>query len=298
MQIIGTALLSEDQKQEIQALQSLCNAYEGLHSDTLLTNKFNLDKQMPCFFLGYDDDGDDLSRQANTGRRCLVSFLYLFFIDPSIIEITAFTAPSARCKGWYTKLYRAALPHMKTSSASRVLFQIEPVSDSGMKTLHEMFPEAVLSHSEYQLSCTSPLANDIIPLEMAEVTQQNKEIAIHLAIEIFQSDETVERSHIEAILAEDGNDAFIAYDGQLAIGVCNRVLEDDYAGLFGLGIRPASQHQGYGKRMLASMVRKALQERGKVTLEVDSSNPPALNLYLHNGFSINSQMDYYSAPIA
>ena len=187
---------------------------------------------------------------------------------------------------------------MKSSSAYKALFQIEPISESGMGTLRHKFPDAILSHSEYQLSCTASPPEEVGSLELVEVTQQNKEIAIHLAIETFQSVETAERSHIEAILGEDGNDAFIAYDGEVPVGVCNRVLEKDTAGLFGLGIRPSLQKMGYGKKLLASMLRKTLSERPRTTLEVDSNNPPALNLYLHNGFSIGFQMDYHAVPIA
>ena len=52
MNIISTTNLNERQKQEILGLQALCNSFEGLHTETLLTNKINLDKQLPCFFLG------------------------------------------------------------------------------------------------------------------------------------------------------------------------------------------------------------------------------------------------------
>ncbi len=292
MNIISTTNLNERQEREILGLQALCNSFEGLHTETLLTNKFNLDKQLPCFFLGYDD------ACTADGGTVLVSFLYLFFAEPSTIEIIAFTSPDSRKRGWFSRLYQAAFPHLKSSSVHKVLFQIEPISESGMATLHKTFPHATLSHSEYQLSCTALPPEEVGSVELVEVTQQNKEIAIHLAIETFQSVEAAERSHIDAILGEDGNDAFIAYDGEVPVGVCNRVLEKDTAGLFGLGIRPSLQRMGYGKKLLASMLRKTLSERPRTTLEVDSNNPPALNLYLHNGFSIGFQMDYHAVPIA
>ena len=293
--IIETAILTDVQKCEVQTLQTICNACDALHSETMLTNKFNLDKKMPCFFLGYDDDSP--VTENPTEQHDLTAFLYLFFVEPSTIEITAFTAPTTRRRGWFTRLYQTALPHIRRTSANTVLFQIEPDSGSGMATLRRRFADATLSHSEYQLSCVTPPARDIAPLRLEKVTQRNKETEIHLAIEIFQRNEAAERSHIESILNEDGNDAFIVYDGNHAVGLCNRVLEDDSAGLFSLGVRPSLRYLGYGKRLLASMLRQSLQERPKVTLEVDSHNPPALNLYLHNGFTIDFQMDYHAIPI-
>lgn len=293
LNIIETTTLTDGQQQEILDLQAICNSYENLHCETLLANTFNLDRQMPCFFLGYMDDEESSSSDGQS----LVAFLSLFCPEPTEIEVMACTAPKARRKGWFTSLYQAALPHMTASSAYRVLFQIEPCSASALTTLHTVFPQATLSHSEYQLSCYKLPDADIQSLILKKVTQQNKDIAIHLAIETFQSVEIAERSHIETVMNETGQDAFIAYDEDTAVGICNRRLREDSAELFGLGVRPSLQHTGYGKRLLASMLRMTLAERPKTTLEVDSNNPPALNLYLHNGFSSDFQIDYYAVPL-
>jgi ribosomal protein S18 acetylase RimI-like enzyme len=292
MTIIETNMLTEHQQRKLISLQDACNRIEDLHNDTLLTNKFNLDRAMPCFFLGYSEDSE-----RSRAPGALAAFLSLFHMEPQVMEITAFTSPGSRRNGYFTELFQAAMRQVRMLDVSTLLFQIESNSSSGMATLRAAFPAATFSHSEYLLSCTSRPGDGMQPLRMVRVDRDIIDLAVDIAVQTFRSDCDAERSHLEAVIDSGVDDAFIAYDGDEAIGICNRTLTEDSANLFGLGIKPSAQHRGYGKRMLSTMVRQMLDERTKVTLEVDTANPSALNLYLHGGFAIEFRTDYYALTL-
>jgi ribosomal-protein-alanine N-acetyltransferase len=95
----------------------------------------------------------------------------------------------------------------------------------------------------------------------------------------------------------------------LRAGMCCRVLErhgviEAYgimsvaagkADILNLCVRPASQHRGLGRRMLAHLIELARQRLAKtVCLEVRVSNFPAHRLYQSMGFKeIGIEKDYY-----
>lgn len=68
--------------------------------------------------------------------------------------------------------------------------------------------------------------------------------------------------------------------------------------ILNLAVAPQSQHQGYGKKILAHVLEHAKQlNADMVFLEVRVSNQAAINLYRQFNFNeIGTRKDYYPAP--
>lgn len=71
-------------------------------------------------------------------------------------------------------------------------------------------------------------------------------------------------------------------------------IENDEASIFGLGIAPQYQGKGFGRELL-NLIAADLKNKGieNITIEVDSTNKNAFNLYKKFGFEVETSFDYY-----
>lgn len=280
MKIDTTNILSKDQKKQIEELQKICNDIENLESKAFLSNEINFDKTIPCFFLGYEDSK-------------LISFLTIFIPQKEEVEISAFTHPDYRRKGHFYELLEEAIKVLKSAKISKILFLIEPDSNSGKEVLKK-FPSAKWNRSEYTLSNKNkaivPVSQD---LTLKLVSPKNKAICLKLTEEIFNISEGENENFIQNAIDAPDREAYIAYYGQEPIGTFNLNYEDNTAFIYGLGISPYCQHKGYGKKMLKHSLNKVFMKVDKAILDVDSDNLSAYNLYVHNGFKVDFQIDYF-----
>ena len=280
MKIDRTNLLSKDQKKQIEELQKICNDIENLESKAFLLNEINFDKTIPCFFLGYEDSK-------------LISFLTIFIPQKQEAEISAFTHPDYRKKGHFYELLEETIKVLKNAEVSKILFLIEPNSNSGKEVLKK-FPSAKWNRSEYTLSNKNkaivPVNQD---LTLKLVSSENKAICLKLTEEIFNMSEGENENFIQNAINAPDREAYIAYCGQEPIGIFNLNYEDNTAFIYGLGISHYFQQKGYGKKMLKYVLNKVFMKADKAILDVDSDNPSAYNLYVHNGFKVDFQIDYF-----
>jgi ribosomal protein S18 acetylase RimI-like enzyme len=106
------------------------------------------------------------------------------------------------------------------------------------------------------------------------------------------------RSMTEKALLSGSREGFAAeYNGQ-TIGMVFADYEQHDPLIFGLGLLPEFQGEGFGKQFLSLLIDH-LFSRGarKVKLEVDSNNKRAIHLYQQLGFAVLSGFDYYRAAV-
>lgn len=292
MKITSTNILTEEQKKEIEALQKICYDFDGLENKAFLSNEINFDKNLPCFLLGYE------------GSK-LISFLTAFMPQSQEAEIIAFTHPNYRRQGYFITLLETIIEIIKKAGVLKVLFAIEAKSQTGVDIIHNIAWQAKLyppnkisyrklNHSEYRLSCSNNSPISLSPhLSLQLVTNENKGICSRLTDEIFQMPKGENDNFIQNAIDSKDRDAYLVFFMEKPIGIFNLNYEGDTAFIYGLGIQPSYQHKGFGKQLLHSALNIAFTKVHKVILDVDSDNPQAFNLYIHNGFIVEFQVDYY-----
>lgn len=280
MNIISTNVLNEKQISEIEKLQSKCYLLDGLKNKAYLSNEINFDKELPCFFLGFEEG-------------VLVSFLTIFAPMVEEAEIIAFTDPNYRKKGYFTSLFNEAGRTMRDYKIISVLFQIEPSSKSGADVL-EKFINAKLVRSEYTLSSSGNNINIGSPsLILEKANLKNKKILLEITGKVFNILPQDSENFINNAIESEDRDAYIAYLDSIPVGTFNLNFIGDSSFLYGVGIIPYYQGNGYGKELLGRALDISFKRANRVILDVDSDNPPAYNLYMNNGFIVDFQVDYY-----
>ncbi len=78
------------------------------------------------------------------------------------------------------------------------------------------------------------------------------------------------------------------------IGMGSASLGNDEASIFGFEVSPQYQGKGFGRAILKRILTD-LKNRGRenITIEVDSTNKNAFNLYRKCGFEVETSFDYY-----
>lgn len=278
-----TNTLSSKEKDDIQSLENRCNVVEGLKNRAYLSNEINFNKELPCFYMAYDH-----------GK--LKAFLTTFVPTSEVAEITGFTAPKARRKGYFKNLFLFAKEILLEAGVKKVLFQLEPNGISALKAI-DSFKPTRLERSEYTMSCkqmVDDISNNELKFIMLE--EGNKDIYIKLNNEIFNEvfeDQDDNENLVNAILNSDMRIAFIAYYETEPIGIFNLAYEEEMAYCYGVGISKKHQGRGFGKQLMTFALNEGLKHTKKIVLDVDSNNPTAYNLYLKCGFEVDFQVDYY-----
>lgn len=278
MNIVKTNSLSAVQVEEITQLETAAYKKYRLQNNVFLSNDINFDRRIPCFFLGY------------VGER-LVSFLTLFIPTRQEAEITAFTHPDYCNKGCFTLLLDEAREVLGRVSICEVLFAVEPRSKSGMSVLKRLGcydPE----RSEYRMTVTSlDKAPDCSGIKIFDVDHSNKELFRTAVSVVFPNERDMDNFY-SSIVDSDLRHGYIIYTDR-PIGIFNLNMEHGAAMLYGVGIAEAYRGKGYGSKLMGHAMREGLRLADRITLDVDSDNPVAYNLYLKCGFKTNFQVDYY-----
>lgn len=282
MKIEKTYILTEEQKNNINNLQKICNDFENLKAEVFLSNEINFDKNIPCFFLGYE-------------KEKLVAFLTIFLPTREEGEISASTHPDYRRQNNFKKLFKEAREVLKENGVPKVLFVAEPKSDTSKEVLKKI-GKTELIRSEYTMSYSKEKfqkKKNKSGLEFEIISEDNKKIYSQMTEEIFKMAEGTSDNFVENAINSPDREAYIGYLAKEKIGIFNMNYTDDGVFLYGLGIRDCFKRKGYGEEFLNFALEKAFEKGEKAILDVDSDNMPAYNLYKKLGFKIEFQADYY-----
>lgn len=279
MMIEKTNILSDEQIKDIKALEDIVFKEEDLKNNAFLSNEINFDKTVPCFYLAYEKDE-------------LTSFLNTFIPSPSEGEVIAFTHPQFRGRGYFKALFQCAKEELIEVGIEKVLLAIEPKSKSGIAVL-ERFKETKWEHSEYKMIHNG---HEGIPkyshLNFIELDNLNREIYVGINLEAFPNLE-YNQNFIDTIIDSESRKGYIAYENEIPIGAFALKYDKEEAYIYNVGINSKYRGRGFGKELMGYAIKVGLAKCDKAVLDVDSSNPIALNLYKKCGFKTDCQVDYY-----
>jgi ribosomal protein S18 acetylase RimI-like enzyme len=275
--------LNDDLIKEIKEVEEVCKRYDGLDGSTYLDTTMNFNQNMKCVFLAYEDDK-------------LVSFIFVFAPNSNEGEISAYTLPEHRRKGYFKNLIEKAKRELESYRVSDILFVNETKSVNGKAAIEKLkgqyeFTEYLLRYNnindnliynyDYKLKLYKPELDDLE--ELIKVNQA-----------IFNDSHLDAKSMVLNTLESKNRTqyAFMLQNSIVGIGcVCE---EDEEDSIFGLGVLPEYQGRGFGREVLFLIIRDLLEHnRRNIVLEVNSTNDKAYQLYRKSGFDIETSFDYY-----
>jgi ribosomal protein S18 acetylase RimI-like enzyme len=289
MEIIGLTSLTKKQTEQIQELQQYCMAFDRSGRELFLSNDINYHKDMPCFFLSYHEEE-------------LCGVLIAFAPTMETAEISAYVHPDHRRVGVFSGLLLEVWRIIHQYGISKVLIVTDAVSTVCKEILNKW--QAALTHSEYLLvyqggrqSAEFPFADKSIVREAAE---DDLEKMVVLNMSSFGED----RENAAHMVRENFNHhltrCFVGQIDDEIFGLANVRKEGSTFYICGFNIAQAYQGRGMGRYLLYQLLDRLTPSADEtITLEVDSVNQPAYQLYTTSGFAVQSQADYYqlSLPI-
>ncbi len=284
MQITCLCTLTDGQRAEILALDKDCIAPEKLNERVHLSDELNYDRSIPAYYLGYDENGR------------LTAFLTLLMLSSAEAEVSAFTHPQSRRRGWFTALLGEAKRVCATHGIPSLLFAVEDGAKAGHAVLSTM-ANIRHDHTECRM-LLSGVPEASIPRKLATVpvTAANAAVYEETLAAAFTLTENAD-SFVQSVLHNPARSAYLAMLDGDAIGVCHMNTGEGSAFLYGLGMRADMRNKGYGKAFTRDVVRIAVKTGLPVMLDVDDDNVVALSLYRGVGFSEVFRIEYYTLPL-
>lgn len=268
---------------EIRKLEEICKKYDGIKKDIYLDYSINFNDGMKSLFLLYE-------------HNKLISLVSMFVPTQKEAEISAYTLPEYRQKGYFKKLLSKAEAEMQKYNVSDILFVCESQSQSARKAIEKMkakydFTEYLLKYNNLNIQSIDLPINS---LNLFKADLNDTETLINMSMEIFQDSYEDAESFVKKTFNSDVRQQFIASVNNKAVGMCAVNYEEEETSIFGLGILPEYQGKGYGKQMLILLLENISDENQKdIFIEVDSTNDRAFNLYKNSGFETEVAFQYY-----
>jgi ribosomal protein S18 acetylase RimI-like enzyme len=287
---MGIKVLNKTNKEitkQIREVEIICKTYDKTIRNIFLDTSLNFDRKMKSLFLFYE-------------KNKLISVLSIFMPTASQAEISAYTLPEHRQKGYFNKLLDEALKELKKYKQVDLLFVCEPQSKDGKAAINKL--GAKLHLTEYFLRFkgfpSDPEKQHFTQIRLQIADLKDLEAIVGLSRQIFNDDYEDAKSFVTKSLTADFRTQYIAILDDKLVGMGAVSFEGDEALICGLVISVQHRGKGLGKELLNLLLKEIKKKDIKnVTIEVDSSNNNAFQLYLKCGFEVETSYDYYRKPI-
>jgi ribosomal protein S18 acetylase RimI-like enzyme len=254
--------------EEVRALQMECPEGDRL--------------QLNYPFMSRPENGDDHFLWREDGE--LVAYTGTMHYCPEEVEIVGMVHPSHRRKGISTALLERAVASSRERGFSRMLLVTESGSEGGMafaqKHGRRRFTEHLLT---MEASSFRPARTTI---EMVELPSGDTAEIEEIMLESFG--EVIEKPWARRFVGR--------LDGR-AVGMIDVDLEGREAILSGFAVLPGERGKGYGRQILSAVVSLLLKDADSISIEVETTNQRALDLYLSNGFQRVASYDYFEIAL-
>ncbi|SDI36916.1 Acetyltransferase (GNAT) family protein [Desulfosporosinus hippei DSM 8344] len=281
MTIKSCSSLSKRAIEDVLNLESVCMDHDNLQGSFFLDPSLNFNHRIKSFFLLYD-------------KSNLISMLSMFIPTELEAEITAYTLPKFRGKGFFKSLLAKAVKELGEFNVPEVLFVCESSSVAGKRVVDSF--EAGYDHTEYYMSLDNVSYTSLqeYRLRLLKVEKKDLEKTIITNMKVFSDSYEESENLIINRFKLKHREQFLGILGEVIIGIVSVNLEGEGVSIFGLGIEPEYRCKGYGKELLHLIIDNLLQRgRSEINIEVNSENAEALKLYKSTGFHIEIAYEYY-----
>jgi ribosomal protein S18 acetylase RimI-like enzyme len=270
----------------IRKLETLCKMADHLHGTVSLDLSLNIKTLKGCYLA------------SEEGK--LLGALIIFAPSTAEAEISAFTDPALRKQGLFKKLLTEAVKELKKHNVKDLLFVCEADSESGKAVIAKV--AASYCFTEYNMRYTGDsqirVNSDVLRSSLVAATIEDLDDLIGLRHKIFGDNREEARLIMQKSLGSDSRQQYLLRYEDRAIGLCAAGFEEAGVSIYGLGILPEFQGQGFGRELLEFAVKDLIAKGCRnLTIEVNSTNNRALELYKGSGFKITLAYDYYRLPL-
>ncbi len=221
----------------------------------------------------------------------LVSFLSVFCPDGKEAEISGFTHPEFQNRGYFSSLLSLAEKEISLRFGSPSLVYQCLTGDPGSGALCRSLGLS-LCRSECLMEAQKPVSlHPAASVTLKTAGCKDRSLLFRLHKEAFGEDP---QGFLDTLLADPASVSYLILKDGVPAGLFHLSAygEDPIFYLCGFGILPSFRRRGLAKAALSELMTACLA-RGRLILQVSSSNGPAFRLYRSMGFQITDRQDYY-----
>lgn len=270
---------------QIADLELLMNHCKTVDHNTIPVYKHLIDKRhaLACNALYYEESK-------------LIGYLRTFFFYADACEIALMVDPAYRRQGVARKLLKEILPIVSLEGIRQLIF-------STPKDLHQDWLTAQgLSYrnSEFQMQFDpqKPSAIPFKPMQIRLASAQDIEILVNLDDICFPKKNPNATELFHNLFSTSNCVLFVLTQEDQVVGKAHVFKESDRARITDIGVLPHLRGRGIASALIKHCINHALiNNKPKITLDVEVNNTPALKLYDALGFDIVNAHDYWQTPL-
>jgi ribosomal protein S18 acetylase RimI-like enzyme len=213
-------------------------------------------------------------------------------------EATIIVHPALRRKGIAQCLFADALVEARRRQVREYLL-VSYRHSSGGKPFAEAMGTAY-AFSEYRMvaEATSIPTLPATELQLERVLAEDAGELSGLLKMAFGADNWNDEEYLRMIIGMPTESYYFASFQGKRIGQIGVSADDNRTYIMAVGIIPEERGKGYGRQMLSALIQKLLDEgHTRFTLDVETQNESALNLYKSCGFQTSTIYDYFKIPL-
>jgi ribosomal protein S18 acetylase RimI-like enzyme len=276
----------------IQHLADTCNHYEDLH----MRLNWSMLRQRPGHetndFLYYQDG-------------YLIGYLAIDSFGDKVREVTGMVHPNYRRQGIFSTLLEAAKTEGKRRGLQKLVLVCEEQAPSGQAFIEAIGAQHEFSEHEMVLTHFQESGQFDERLIFRKAYPEDEDLLVAIQTASFAESEEQARSRIETCNKFSWCQFYLTTFGDDEVGCqepvgCLRLdTMEEETGIYTFGVVPAYRRRGYGRQMLEEAIRTVRATSQKpIMLDVETTNTPAVKLYLSSGFQIKTTYAYYALPLS
>lgn len=288
MKIRFTNKLNKKEIESIDSLLKKVHSFDHTFRDPYLASDYNFDRDMPAFFLAYND-ADDLIGLLAT------------YADSKDVEIQLKVDPNYRRQGVASRLYELFLNETKKYGLNTVSFVTEEVFLDKNPDLIENLNLIRYESEELQLSrkykkedLNKSLEDSDLIFEKASLKDVDE--LTQLMHEAFDSDINIAKRYNIASIESDTVDIYVLRSDKDIISRVSVDFASDVNYMYSVATKKEYLRQGYAYTLLAKTIKEFENINTKdFQIAVDADNTKAKNLYEKLGFNVDTKILYLDA---
>ena len=288
MQIISTNKLTAKQIKSIERLLKKVHNFDHTFRDPYLASDYNFDKDMPAFFLAYNDAEDLIGLLAT-------------YADSKDVEIQLKVDPDFRRQGVASRLYQTFLKETKSYDLNTVSFVTEevfldknPDLIKNLNLIRYESEELQLSRKYMKEDLDESLEDTDLIFEKASLKDVDE--LTQLMHEAFDSDIDIANRYNIASIESDTVDIYVLRNDKDIISRVSVDFASDVNYMYSVATKKEYLRQDHAYTLLAKTIKEFENKDTKdFQIAVDAENIKAKNLYEKLGFKVDTKILYLHA---
>lgn len=277
-----TNQLNENQLKDLEQLTTLCKKTDG-SIPNLYTHLLAQARILPTITLYYE-------------KEQLTGFLSIYFFYDDAIEVTLLIHPEARRKGIAKQLLQSMLPLVEEHNYPKLIFSSPAhLNDRWLPNLGFTYQQSEYYMERHNLN---PLLDHQKQLTFRTATIKDIPQLCFLDEACFQKTHGELEPRFQHILSDRHYQIMLAFDENNLVGKAHLRWQKQGATLSDIAVFPAKQGQGFGTALITYCINHALSEgKPHLSLDVETHNQKALELYTRLGFLTQNACDYWMIKV-